>query len=122
MKAILFSVMLMFGHGDYQGVTELSFGGETPYVQETAQVVGRYVHVYGRKSCGNTTRMMKHLKDARIPYRFYSVDDSNVSKRLHGKMQAAGLRTSSYYLPVMDVNGKMAVNPPPEAVVSFYSQ
>lgn len=121
MKSIILSVILSAGYADVQGLAELPGFIDEPYVQEIART-GSYIHIYGRKTCGNTTRMIQYLKNARVPYKFYSVDDASVSKKLHGKMKSAGLDTSYYYLPVIDVNGKMAINPNPKSVHSFYNQ
>lgn len=99
----------------------------TAYSEQDGQVYARqiaynqpYVHVYGRKSCGNTTRMTKFLKKARIPYTFYSVDDKQAANRLHHLMQQAGIKSGSYAMPVIHVNGKIAINPSPESVRSVY--
>ena len=71
-----------------------------------------YIAVYGRDTCGWTQRALH--------YRYFIVDDRQVAQRLHSRMQAAGLSTGRYQLPVIDVNGEMMVRPDPERVLGRY--
>jgi glutaredoxin len=96
------------------------FPEDRPYVQTVAG--SRYVHVYGRKTCANTARMMRYLKEAGISYRFYSVDEAQTSRRLHDKMRKAGMDVSGYMLPVVDVGGQLVINPSPQSVRAAYSR
>ncbi|MEH6447825.1 MAG: glutaredoxin domain-containing protein [Oleispira sp.] len=70
-----------------------------------------YVVVYGRDSCGITKKTKKYLDRKGISYQYENVDDNDVANLLHSRMRAAGLATRRYNLPVIDVNGEMAVRP-----------
>jgi len=70
-----------------------------------------YVVVYGRESCGFTQSTMNELKRARIDFEFGDVDDSAVADELHSRMEIAGLDTSYYLLPVVDLNNELTIRP-----------
>jgi hypothetical protein len=70
-----------------------------------------YVVVYGRDRCGITQRMRSDLQRSGVPFEYESVDHPGVGDELHPRMEAAGLDTRRYGLPVVDVNGEMLIRP-----------
>lgn len=80
-----------------------------------------YVIVYGRESCGYTQAMREQLAQARVPFKFQSVDDAAVADVLHARMQASGMDISYYNLPVVDVSGRLSIRPDSVQVVQDYS-
>ena len=78
-----------------------------------------YVAVYGRNSCSVTQSMRRQLERQNIPHQYYIVDDQRIADRLHAQMQASGLNTRRYLLPVVDVSGEMMVRPSVETVASL---
>ncbi len=79
-----------------------------------------YVAVYGRNTCSITKRMLKGLEAAGIEYEYYIVDEREVAKDLHERMEGSGLSTTSYGLPVVDVNGDLTVRPDLDDVISDF--
>ena len=79
-----------------------------------------YIIVYGRDACGYSQLMRSNLESARIPYIFEIVDKAEVAKILHKRMEASGIDTSSYYLPVVDLNGRISVRPEPSDIIAGY--
>lgn len=80
-----------------------------------------YVAVYGRDSCGFTKKMLSDLKSSGVNYRYFIVDDQSVANELHARMEASGISIRRYNLPVVDVNGHLAVRPSYQDVISRYS-
>lgn len=70
-----------------------------------------YVAVYGRDSCGFTKRMVKNLQQSQVHYYYFNIDDKSIETQLHNRMEQAGISTKHYNLPVVDVNGDLAVRP-----------
>jgi glutaredoxin len=81
-----------------------------------------YVVVYGRDTCGITKRMRAALDRAGVPYEYKSVDNAGVGDELHPRMQAAGLDTGRYGLPVVDVNAEMFIRPKANIIADKYQQ
>ncbi|WP_239374282.1 glutaredoxin family protein [Snodgrassella gandavensis] len=81
---------------------------------------GSYIKVYGRDGCGNTQRMRRYLKKDHISYDYYNVDDKKISIPMNKKMREAGIDTSYYLLPVVEVNGKFFTNPHYNTVIETY--
>jgi hypothetical protein len=81
-----------------------------------------YIVVYGRDSCGWTQKYRKELGDMHIFYIYKSVDDKNSADELHQKMAKAGLDTSYYNLPVIDVNANIFIRPEMGKVLASYKQ
>ena len=73
--------------------------------------------VYGRETCGYTKQMLASLAAKGIRATFRSVDDAAQADHLHARMEAAGLDTGHYQLPVVDANGQLSIRPAPEAIV-----
>lgn len=80
-----------------------------------------YVVVYGRDSCGYTSRMREFLREQGVPFEYRVVDESPVADHLHAQMRAAGISTRRYNLPVVDVAGYISVRPEPAEVVAAYT-
>ncbi len=83
---------------------------------------GAYIVVYGRDSCGWTQKYRKELGDMHIYYVYKSVDDKNAADELHKRMAKAGLDTSHYNLPVIDVNANILIRPEMGKVLAAYKQ
>ena len=81
-----------------------------------------HVTVYGRDRCGITRRMSSDLQRSGVPFEYKSVDHPGVGDELHPRMEAAGLDTRRYGLPVVDVNGEMMIRPKPQAIAQKYQQ
>lgn len=81
-----------------------------------------YVAVYGRDSCGWTQKTLKDLRASGTNYQYFSVDNQQVADTLHSRMQASGISTRRYNLPVVDVNGSIMVRPKMDKVVALYRE
>ena len=79
-----------------------------------------YVVVYGRDACGWTQKYLSDLRIEGIDAIYKIVDDDEVSDELHARMEKAGLNTTSYYLPVIDVNGQIFIRPELNKVLEAY--
>lgn len=75
-----------------------------------------HVAVYGRKNCGRTTAMMAHLKERKVSYSFYSIDDEKISKALFERIEKANMKQSGYTLPIVEVGKKIYINPSRETI------
>lgn len=104
MKKIFYLAIVIFaGVQAYQ-----KMAGPPPLVNVSAQP---YVVVYGRDSCSITRSMREALTEQGTPFRYKAVDDPVVADELHKRMQSQGLNTRRYLLPVVDVNGQLAIRP-----------
>ena len=81
-----------------------------------------YIVVYGRDACGLTRQCLGKLSKAGIYCRYKNIDDANVQKELYPRMKKAGLDTSHFLLPVVDVNGKILISPQASTVVELYNK
>ena len=79
-----------------------------------------YVIVYGRDTCGWTTKYFNDLRDRGLDVFYENVDHPGVGDELHPRMKKAGLDTWRYYLPVIDVNAKMYIRPDYETIFTEY--
>lgn len=84
-----------------------------------AETASGEIILYGRKTCGLTIRMMKHLDEVQILYTFKDIDDSANRNEVREKLQKAGIR-GSYMLPLMDINGVVKACPSFEEVKRLY--
>ena len=111
-------VVLVLVAGVYKGYQEFGSGaGAVEPLQE-----GAYVVVYGRDSCGYTQRMRNELAREGIDFRYARIDRQAVADRVHKRMRAAGIDTSRYSLPVVDVNGHIRTRPGPESVIERFEE
>jgi hypothetical protein len=107
----------------FAAIIYAAYQGWEKYSASQAQVplfTAPYVAVYGRKTCGFTTRMLKNVKASNLQYYFFDVDDQSVALNLQSRMTAANISTKMYNLPVVDVNGTLSVRPEFEAVLTRY--
>ena len=81
-----------------------------------------YIVVYGRDSCSWTSGYLRDLRMRGLPCIYKSVDDKNVCKELHPRMQKAGLNPKYYILPVIDVNASLFIRPELEILLSAYTK
>ena len=79
-----------------------------------------YIVVYGRDSCGYCQRMKSSLDQAGLPYVFEIVDQAEVAGILFKRMEASGIDTASFGLPVVDLSGVISVRPEPSDIISRY--
>jgi len=78
------------------------------------------VIVFGRKSCGLTTRMMRGLNNNNVPYLFQNVDSHDGRSHLNQRMEETGNGRSRYMLPVIYMNGELLYSPQVVTVVTKY--
>ena len=76
--------------------------------------------VFGRRSCGLTTRMMRGLDNNNVPYIFQNVDSHDGNALLNQRMEETGNKRSSYLLPVIYMNGELMYSPEVVSVVMKY--
>ncbi|WP_434777201.1 hypothetical protein [Neisseria sp. Ec49-e6-T10] len=105
----------------------LVFGGKTPtFSQDQGKINSAnndpYMIVYGKDSCGLTRRMIDQLNHKNIPYVYKSTDIRQYSNEMYNKMRLARLNTSSFMLPVVEVNRYMLVSPDAPKVLQLYTQ
>ena len=81
-----------------------------------------YVAVYGRNSCGFTKQMLSSLERAGVNFHYFIVDDRQVASNLHARMEASGISTRRYNLPVVDVNGYIDLRPDFQTVLAEYNE
>jgi hypothetical protein len=79
-----------------------------------------YVVLYGRETCGICQGVRRSLDAHKIPYVWRIIDDPAVQAQLYPRMEQAGLNTSHFVLPVVDVNAQMMVSPTPERIIAKY--
>ncbi len=115
---LLFLIALagVVAYAIFGNVAALVTGGPEPLHDSS------YVVVYGRDTCGITSRMLAGLDNSGIPYEYKRVDEPQVANELHPRMEAAGLSTRRYGLPVIDVNSEMIIRPDPSTVAEKYQQ
>lgn len=53
-------------------------------------------------------------------YQYFVVDQPSVANLLHSRMEASGISTARYNLPVIDVNGDLMVRPELDTVMALY--
>jgi glutaredoxin len=109
-------LVFLIGAGAYYFWADTGSGGEA--VQPLKE--NAYVVVYGRDSCGYTQKMREQLSRAGIRHQYKIIDKSAVAERIHDRMRKAGIDTSRYPLPVVDVNGSIRTRPDAEWVVQQY--
>lgn len=89
-----------------QTVTNAASPTQTPSSNPTAAVV-----VYGRRSCGLTTGMMRQLDANRIPYQFKNIDEQATNREMWSLLDKSGNSgNNSIRLPVLSVKGRTLVN------------
>lgn len=108
-------IILLLGFGSYQLWQKYSSRAAVePIYQE------QYVAVYGRNNCSYTKKMLHDLEQSGVNYHYYIIDNKEVADFIHPRMQAYGISTRRYYLPVVDTNGSIAVRPDLQEVLADY--
>lgn len=79
-----------------------------------------YIVVYGRETCGNCQALRKGLDSQSVPYVWKIIDEAPNGQEVYPRMKEAGLDTSRFSLPVVDVNAEMLIHPETAAVVEKY--
>lgn len=79
-----------------------------------------YVILYGREDCPACQNFKQDLNKAQVSYVFKDLNDWSVQNELHPRMEQAGVDTSYYLLPVVDVNGNLAAHPKLNDVLELY--
>jgi hypothetical protein len=113
---IVIALVALCGYLGWYGLQLPSRGGPDSLARSP------YVIVYGRERCGLTQRMRSDLQRSGVPFEFKSVDDPGVGDELHPRMEAAGLDTRRYGLPVVEVSGDMMIRPGHETIAQKYRQ
>lgn len=90
------------------------------HYEKTIALCCRLGGVYGRDSCGFTAQARVGLSRQGIVFSYRSVDGAAMADGLHGKMEALGISTRRYDLPVVEVNGKLLLRPDMEQVLQIY--
>jgi hypothetical protein len=104
MKKVVIFVILILSAVGYQ-VWHIRASRARPWSN------GSHIVVYGRESCSITRDFMSGLDSSGAGYVFKNVDDRSVLEELFARMKNAGLDTTSFSLPVVDVNGRMFIRP-----------
>jgi hypothetical protein len=81
-----------------------------------------YIVVYGRDACGLTREFKSGLSRSGVSYVFKNIDEQSVQDELYPRMRNAGLDTSSFGLPVIDVNGRILIRPELQNVLQLYGK
>ena len=97
--AALVSIGLFYGYQHYQD-SQINPLHHSPYLV-----------VYGRDSCGYTQQTKRKLKAAGVSFEFQSVDDQQIAKQLHARMDSSGIDTRRYLLSVVDLNNHLETRP-----------
>jgi len=79
-----------------------------------------YIIVYGRDACGLTQRFLSELNRAGIGCIYKSIDEPKARAEIIPRMKIANLNTSSFRLPVVDVNAHILTNPDVATVLKYY--
>ena len=79
-----------------------------------------YVVVYGRDACGLTANMRKSLERAGIPFYYEVIDQREVAEVVWARMRQSKIDTSSYMLPVVDVNARIYLDAEPSEIIAAY--
>lgn len=103
MKQIIFLVLIVAA--GYKGWEYF----QTPSIEPLYEQP--YLVVYGRDSCGFTSKMRKELSQAGVKFKYMSVDDKAVADSIHLRMDASGIDIGYYLLPVVDLNNSISVRP-----------
>lgn len=115
MKTLLVTAILGFcAYMSWNTIQAVATGGPEPLR------AGAYVVVYGRDTCGITKRTLAGLSRAGVPYEYRSVDSPGVGDELHPRMQASGIDTRRYGLPVVDVSSTIRVRPQVDTIADEY--
>jgi len=64
------------------------------------------VTIYGSRTCGDTTRVTKHLDEKQVPYEFKDVDESPEYNDY-----IAGLNQGKRVIPTLRINNDTYINP-----------
>jgi glutaredoxin len=99
------------------GADETTVESDDPITIE--DTVSRVI-VFGRRSCGLTTRMMRGLDSNNVPYLFQNVDSQDGEAHLNQRMEQTGNRRNRYMLPVIYMNGELMYSPEVVTVVMKY--
>lgn len=70
-----------------------------------------YLVVYGKDSCGFTQQTIKNLTESGVQFEYMPLEDAGVKQSLVLRMQAKGIDTSHYLLPVIDLNNSFEFQP-----------
>lgn len=80
--------------------------GNLPNLNSTSAVV-----VYGRRTCGLTTGMIRQLDANKITYQFKNVDEQAPNQEMWSLIRSSGNSgTNSVRLPVLSVKGRTLIN------------
>jgi glutaredoxin len=106
MKYLLMLVLAVGAYQLYQ--SRSSSGGEEV---DALQAVGSHVAIYGRDSCPVTQQMKAFMREHKIEFEYFTIDDTEIEAVLHQRMEQQGLSTQHYNLPVVDFGGELVIRP-----------
>lgn len=79
------------------------------------------VIMYSLTTCGNCKRKKLELQAAGVAFEEYFVDlDGGKNRELNAKLEASGVDTRRYGMPVLDVHGHMLPNNPSMGTIRGY--
>ncbi|OQA41014.1 MAG: hypothetical protein BWY49_00566 [Candidatus Omnitrophica bacterium ADurb.Bin314] len=79
-----------------------------------------YVAVYGKEGCPACADLKKDLARKGTDYLDKDISDPGIKRELVSRMETAGLQTDYFLIPVVDVNGKLAIRPKAREVTDRY--
>lgn len=115
-RKVLVLLLLIAGVPSLAGCsTSGAFFSEKP-VQQVP-----YIIVYGRESCPACTTFKQKLDDSGVRYTSKDMGDPNVRDEVISRLEKAGFTAERFSIPVIDVNGDLAIRPPLTDVLDRYS-
>lgn len=70
-----------------------------------------YIIVYGRENCSACKTVKRRLSDTQVVYVYKDMTDESVRSEVYSRMERAGMDTKKFLIPVIDVNGSLAIRP-----------
>jgi len=77
-----------------------------------------YLVVYGKDTCGFTQQTIKELTKSGVKFEYMNLDVAEVKLSLQSRMEAKGIDTNHYSLPVIDLNNSIEFRPDDEELIS----
>lgn len=79
-----------------------------------------YIIIYGREKCSACKAFKQKLDDAKVEYVYKDMKNENVKNELYSRMEGAGFKAEKFLIPVVDVNGSLAIRPALRDVLERY--
>lgn len=110
MKNLIIIALLAFG--GYQFYNQINLGKVEPEYDHS------YVVVYGRNSCGWTSKIREDLAAQGIDFEYRQIDEKIIANNIHQRMRSSGIDTRHYLLPVVEASGNIEIRPDLDWVLS----